>query len=348
MHMPDVLVAHPAVFATTAVVAGGAVGFASLRLRRGLDERGVPLLGVLGAFVFAAQMVNFALPGLATSGHLGGAALLTTLFGPAAAILVMTAVLFIQCLLFQDGGLLALGANVLTLGVLPALVTAGCLRLSARLIGGRLAAFVGSALGAWLGLLGGAALVPLLAAASGSLPSPAALPTFVGLMLGLHALIGVGEVAITLAVLALLTVSRPELVQALRPAAAVAATPRFGRALFVGLGLTVSLAIGGGLSQLASTAPDGLEAAMAEAGLAEAAAGGASLAPGAASAVVAARDIVAKTAFMADYEAFPGLAAGPLAATLAGMAGTFGSFLLVYTVAWLVHRRLRRRLPAPG
>ena len=94
------------------------------------DDRRVPLMGVLGAFVFAAQMVNFAIPGTGSSGHLGGGLLLAILLGPRAAFIVIASVLIVQALFFADGGLLALGCNVFNLGFFPAFVasTVGWLR----------------------------------------------------------------------------------------------------------------------------------------------------------------------------------------------------------------------------
>jgi cobalt/nickel transport system permease protein len=344
--MSDVLVAHPAVFGATLALGGAAAVVAARRAQRGLDEARLPLLGVMGAFVFAGQMVNVSLPGLFTSGHLGGAALLTALFGPSAAIVVMAAVLVVQCLLFQDGGLLALGANLLNLGVVPALVTAGAIGLVRRSARGFTGLLLGAGLGAWLGAIAGAALVPLAALASGAVPRALPAPAFVALLVGLHALIGIGEAVLTMGALTALRRLRPELVApgpapgaagapsaAVGPAGAGVASrpPRPSGRLVTG-GLALSLFIGGGLGHLASAWPDGLERALEVAEV---------TAP-ALPAVAQAEQLVAATALFADYEAFPGLAAGIVAATLAGIAGTLVVFALLWGVAVSFGRRARR------
>lgn len=121
MHMADALIS-PAVGATLWVAAGTTLAWCSRRLRQGRQERLVPLMGVLGAFVFAAQMINFAIPATGSSGHIGGGLLLAILLGPHAAFLVIASVLTVQALFFADGGLLALGANICNLGLFPCFV----------------------------------------------------------------------------------------------------------------------------------------------------------------------------------------------------------------------------------
>src|SRR5512143_324466 len=121
MHMADALVSA-AVGGSFWALSGGALAGCSRRVRRDEDERRVPLMGVLGAFVFAVQMVNFAIPGTGSSGHLVGTLLLSALLGPPAAVLVMGSVLLVQALFFADGGLLAFGCNLFNMGILPAFV----------------------------------------------------------------------------------------------------------------------------------------------------------------------------------------------------------------------------------
>lgn len=329
MHMSDVLVAHPAVFGATLTLGGAAVAVAAARARRTLDESRLPLLGVLGAFVFAGQMVNFTLPGLFTSGHLGGAALLTALFGPAAAIVVMAAVLAIQCLLFQDGGLLALGANLLNIGVVPALVTAATLAFVRRRVDGAAGTLLGAGVGGFLGLILGAALVPLEAGFSGALPGAVSIRAFLAILLGLHALIGIGEALITIATLAFLARVRPDLV-ALAPSAPLAGGRLRRRAAVVLAGLAVSLVIGGGVSHLASPYEDGLERAL--------------TLVGAESAVEGEEELGG--ALFAGYDRFPGLGRGGLAATLAGLLGTLLVFALIHAVATLSASRASPTPPA--
>ena len=121
MHMANELLSLP-VAGVTLALGAAVVALAAARAKSSLDPRRLPLMGVMGAFVFAAQMINFTLPGMpGTSGHLGGGVLLAILLGPAAALVTMAAILIVQCLLFQDGGLLALGCNFLNMGVAPCL-----------------------------------------------------------------------------------------------------------------------------------------------------------------------------------------------------------------------------------
>ena len=110
MHMADALVS-PAVGGAFWAAAAGTIAYCSARVRKDLDDRKVPLMGVLGAFVFAAQMINFTIPATGSSGHLGGGLLLAIVLGPSAAYLTIASVLMIQALFFADGGLLALGCK---------------------------------------------------------------------------------------------------------------------------------------------------------------------------------------------------------------------------------------------
>ena len=121
MHMADALLS-PAVGGTLWAASSGTIAYCSAKVRKELDDRKVPLMGVLGAFLFAAQMINFSIPGTGSSGHLGGGLLLTILLGPHAAFLTLASVLIVQALFFADGGLLALGCNIFNLGFFPAFV----------------------------------------------------------------------------------------------------------------------------------------------------------------------------------------------------------------------------------
>lgn len=202
MHLPDGLL-RPLVFAP--LLAGGAVavGWAARACRR-LGEERAPLMGVLGAFVFAAQLVNVPV-GVGTSGHFLGTALLTFLLGWAPAVVTMTAVLLLQALVLQDGGLTALGANVLNLAVAPALVAALLNRLAAT----RRALLVAAGAAAWLGILVAAALVALqlwLSGAAGLRPALTALVV-------VHLPIGGIEAVVTVLVLRFLQALRPDLVR---------------------------------------------------------------------------------------------------------------------------------------
>ena len=208
LHIPDGFASAPVAAAGWALAAV-AVAFAARRAERGLDERAAPLMGVMAAFVFAAQMVNFPVAG-GTSGHLVGAALTAILLGPWAAIVVMTAVVALQALLFQDGGLAAFGLNALNLAVIAVLVGWGAHRLLAplrRLHPALAAASVFAA--AWLAVEAAAAATALQLAASGTSPLSVALPA----LAGVHALIGAGEGLITLGALGLVRAARPDLLR---------------------------------------------------------------------------------------------------------------------------------------
>lgn len=207
MHIPDGFLS-PELAAATAAVSVGVVGWSVRRAGDELDERRVPLLGVTAAFVFATQMVNFPIAG-GTSGHLLGAALAAVLLGPWLACVALTVVIATQALLFADGGISALGANVLNMGILGALL-AGWLMAGARRVlpRSRTAFLAVVAGGAWLAVMAGAAATSVELALSGTVSLGAVL----GPMLGVHALIGIGEAVITVAAVSAVLASRPDLV----------------------------------------------------------------------------------------------------------------------------------------
>jgi cobalt/nickel transport system permease protein len=210
MHIPDGFLT-PEVAAACAVPAIGAVGYGLRRASRELDERRVPLLGVTAAFVFAAQMLNFPVAG-GTSGHFLGAALAAILLGPWLASVVLAVVLVVQSFVFADGGVTALGANVLNMGVIGALVVGGLMVGAQRVLPRRRGVFLAVAGGgAWLAVMAGATATALELAISGTVPLGTVLPT----MLGVHALIGVGEAVITVAAVSAVMSTRPDVVRAL-------------------------------------------------------------------------------------------------------------------------------------
>jgi cobalt/nickel transport system permease protein len=222
------------------------------RARISVDDGQAPLLGVMGAFVFAAQMINFPV-GLGTSGHLIGSALLTVALGPAAAAAVMTAILAVQAFVFQDGGVLALGANVFNMAIAGTLAAYAPIHFLRR---GRLRT-VGIAAGAFLSVAVSATLALSELLISGvRMPGPALLTS-----LGLFAASGVVEAAITIAVVRALERLHPRFVEAPRPA--------MSRPLAV-LGVTAVLLAAIGVL-FASTTPDTLESLVSRAGSAAAA-----------------------------------------------------------------------------
>ena len=206
LHAPDGFVNVPialAMWALTAIV----VAYSVRRTNANLDDRAVPLLGVMAAFIFAAQMFNFPVVG-GTSGHLLGGVLAAVMLGPWAGTLVMTAVVAVQALLFQDGGLLIMGANIFNMGVIGTLGGYALYRVVARALGGeergRLPA---AAVAAWASVVAGAVAMSLQLGASDVVPLSLALPA----MVGVHAVIGIGEALITVAALAFIGSTRADL-----------------------------------------------------------------------------------------------------------------------------------------
>jgi cobalt/nickel transport system permease protein len=212
MHIPDGFLS-PEVAAACAVPAAGAVAYGLHRASRELDERRVPLLGVTAAFVFAAQMLNFPVAG-GTSGHFLGAALAAILLGPWLACVVMSVVLVTQSFVFADGGVTALGANVLNMGVIGALLVGGLMVAARAVLPRTRGAFLAvSAIGAWLAVMAGAAATSAELAISGTVPLGTVLPA----MLGVHTLIGLGEGVITAAAVSAVLASRADLIRAAGP-----------------------------------------------------------------------------------------------------------------------------------
>ncbi len=216
------------------------------RVKNQLGEREVPLMGVLAAAIFAGQMLNFSVSG-GTSGHLLGAALATILLGPWAAMLVMTCVVSVQALIFQDGGLLALGANIFNMGVVGVAVAHFTYQTVRRLTGDKSWGLVISGFVAgWASIFIAALAAALQLALSGTSPANIAVPA----MAGIHALIGVGEGLITAGALTFVYNARRDLL-------VTSNTANNSKAIWVG-GLLIAILLTV-LSPLASSHPDGLE-----------------------------------------------------------------------------------------
>ncbi|HEX75135.1 MAG TPA: energy-coupling factor ABC transporter permease [Dehalococcoidia bacterium] len=208
MHIPDGFVSTP-VAAVGCVVAAGCIAYAVKATNKKMGERQIPLMGVLAAFIFAAQMLNFPIAG-GTSGHLIGATLAAILLGPWAGVLIMTCVLGVQCLVFQDGGLFALGANIFNMGIVASFIGYYVYRGGASLFGGRRPGkLVGGGLAAWSSVLIASIACAFELGVSGTVPLGVALPA----MVGVHALIGIGEGLITAAVLGLVLATRADLLE---------------------------------------------------------------------------------------------------------------------------------------
>ena len=205
MHIPDGFLDTDVALAC-AVPAAVAVGIGLRKASTDLDERRVPLLGVTAAFVFAAQMLNFPVAG-GTSGHFLGAALAAILLGPWLACLTLAVVLGVQAFVFADGGITALGANILNMGVIGALLVGGIMHFARTLAPRAILPIAG--IGAWLAVMAGAAATSFELAISGTAPLATVLPA----MLGTHALIGAGEAIITVAAVSAVLSTRPDLVR---------------------------------------------------------------------------------------------------------------------------------------
>lgn len=252
MHMADALVSPPVALAA-GIAAAGLVVVAVRELKKG-DTRTdiVPLMGVMGAFVFAAQMINFSIPGTGSSGHIVGGVLLAALLGPWGGFLTLVSVIIIQCLIFADGGLMALGCNIINMGAMSALVAFPLVFRPMMRRGVSRARIVwASVLSCVAALEAGA----LMVVAETELSGITALPWrgFVAFMLPIHLAIGICEGLATASVLLFVRRMRPDLLEA----ATERRSRTAGRLAAVFAALAVML--GGGLAFFASADPDGLE-----------------------------------------------------------------------------------------
>ena len=260
MHMADALIS-PTVGVSMWVTSASLIFYSSRKIQAQADDRKVPLMGVLGAFIFAAQMINFSIPATGSSGHISGGMILSILLGPYAAFLVMASVLIVQAFMFGDGGLLALGCNIMNLGFFPCFIAYPLIyRMIVRnqpnqtkiLTGSLLASIVGLQLGAW-----GVVMQTILSGVS-DLP----FHTFFLLMQSIHLAIGVVEGIVTAAVVMFVYHARPELLSM--------TLGHVGRAKssirdIIPAVLLITLMVAGVCTWFASKNPDGLEWAIAKA-----------------------------------------------------------------------------------
>lgn len=259
MHMADALLS-PAVGGALWAASAGAIAYSSHKVSRELDDWKVPLMGVLGAFLFAAQMINFTIPATGSSGHLGGGLLLTILLGPYAAFLTMASVLVMQALFFADGGLLALGCNIINMGFIPAFIVYPLIyKKIAGINPGQTRLATATLLSAVIGLQLGPFGVVLETLFSGISALP--FSTFVLLMLPIHLAIGIVEGAVTIAVISFVFNARPEILQSAREARPIGKQPLRNMVLTF---LVAAFLTGGILSWFVSSNPDGLEWAIAK------------------------------------------------------------------------------------
>jgi cobalt/nickel transport system permease protein len=302
MHVPDGFLSPPVAIACATLAVAG-VGAAASRSRALLGSRSVPRMGVTAAFIFSAQMINFPVAG-GTSGHLVGGALAAVLLGPSAAVVAMTAVLVMQCLVFGDGGLLALGANVLNMAVVHPVVGFAVYRL---LVGrdGAQRSPSGARRIASLAFASWVATVVAAATCAGELAlSRVASPSVVfPAMVAIHLAIGLGEALIAALVLAAILRLRPELLERSRLA------PPASPGSIVVLGLAAALGLALFVSPFACRWPDGLERVAERVGLEPS-------------------QVQLTAAPMRDY-VIPGIKSASLATSLAAAAGT----LLVFGIS---------------
>lgn len=246
MHIPDGFLNIP-VSAIGWIFLILLLSYSLRQTQKQLGERQIPLMGILAAFVFSAQMINFPVAG-GTAGHLLGATLVAILLGPWAAILVMTSVIGVQSLLFQDGGLLALGFNIINMGSISAFVGYVAYSSIMKLMGQtQTAQLVGAGIGAWLGVVSASIATSLELAASGTSPLIIVLPA----MVSVHIVIGIGEALVTIAAVSFVRQTRPDLIGETSQI-----TAKGSGWIVVGLVIAMVLTF---VSPLADSNPDGLE-----------------------------------------------------------------------------------------
>lgn len=256
MHMANELLSVP-VAAGSFALGAVCVGMICRKAKETIEPEKYSLMGIMGAFVFAAQMVNFQLPFMpGTSGHMVGAVLLAIILGPYAAAIVMTSVVIIQCLIFQDGGLLAIGCNVINMAIVPSFIGYYLYRMIVGNKQGQLRMYVSSVIACIAALSISAAIVPIQTALSGVLTVP--FTTFLITMIGVHLLIGTVEGILTAAIIIYLRQARPQIFNH------SIGTERFGKtAVYLSL-LLITILVGCVLSLYSSEMPDGLEWSYAE------------------------------------------------------------------------------------
>lgn len=310
LHIPDGLLSlYVAGFFWLVTI--GLILIASRKTRMELGDRRVPLMGIMAAFIFAAQMINFPIAG-GTSGHLLGGVLAAIALGPWAGMLVMASVIGVQALLFQDGGLLVMGANIFNMGFLPVLIGYGIYRLAP--VGRPRWGLTLAGLAAWLSVVASAFATSLQLWMSGVALLRLVMPA----MLGVHVLIGIGEALITVAALAFILRSRPDLIKARHA--------RFQKDYGWIIGGLVVVLLVLLVAPFASTNPDGFERVAADLGF---------------------LDFSQEASYqvLPDYT-LPVLPDSPLSTILAGMIGVAVVAALTILLVWLIKRSTRtHRLP---
>jgi len=309
MHIPDGFLDSKTAVATGVLAAAG-LGVALRRVRLNLPSRRVPLLGLAASFVFAAQMINFPVAG-GTSGHLIGGVLAAVLLGPSAGVIVISSVLILQCLMFADGGVSALGANIFNMGLIGTVGGWAIYHGVSRAVRGLFGVVMAAAFAGWCSTV----LASVACAGELAVSRTAEWSTVLPAMVAVHMLIGIGEGLITALVLVAIARARPELLQ---PDPAVEPTRSYGIVMAYGALIALGLALF--VSPWASQWPDGLDKTAEVLGFKEKASAPILPAP------------------VPDYQ-MPGVRWSTLGTSIAGAVGTIAVFVL----AWLWARVLVSR-----
>ena len=304
MHIPDGFLDAKTAVATGGLAVAG-LGVSLRHLRRQLPRRKIPMLGLAAAFVFAAQMLNFPVAG-GTSGHLVGGVLTAVLLGPSAAVIVLTAVLIVQCFVFADGGVTALGANVFNMGIIGGVGGYAIYRAVSQMFSGTRGLITAAVFAAWCSTVVAAISCAGQLALSGTVPWSVAFPA----MANVHMLIGIGEGLITALVIVAILRARPEL---LEQTTNRITTSAYGPVLVFGLLISFGLALF--VAPFACSWPDGLDKVAQTLGF-EHHAARAPLIPSP----------------MASYR-LPGITSAAVATSLAGVIGTIVAFVLAFLLA---------------
>lgn len=257
MHMADALIS-PQVGGIMLVVAIALLIFSAKKSSEKFDELNIPLMGVLGAFVFAGQMINFTIPATGSSGHIAGGILLASLLGAYPAFIALACVLLIQAFFFADGGILALGCNIFNMAFFTCLIAYPLIFVPiVKKYPTKVGIFTASILSCVISLQLGAFCVVLETLCSGISDLPFA--TFVSLMQPIHIAIALVEGVLTASVIVLLKNARPQLFESVKNSKFT-----ISKKMAVASVALASLVIGGGISQIASENPDGLEWSIAK------------------------------------------------------------------------------------
>ena len=335
MHMANELLSMP-IAGTSLALAAGSLGLVCKKCQQSVSTDRFALMGILGAFIFAAQMINIQLPCMpGTSGHLIGAVLLSIILGPHAGALVISSVVMVQCLIFQDGGLLALGCNIINMALVPSYAGYAVYSLVApKSSSSDWRFYAGTMAGAFLAVESGAVLVPVEAYFSGILLVP--FKTFLLTMLSVHLIIGILEAVLTVAVLAYMHQIKPDICWR----TALENDKSSNKILLISL-IGATVVIGGIISLFASDLPDGLEWAVNESSSAKVIAepsNAVRMADKLHSAIALAPNYAPRTA-VSSSTGSDAVTVEPLWMSAIGISGSVLTMLLIWFTAKLIRRR---------